>query len=129
MPPVKIVCSSSVLMGQEAFSSLGETAVRGGRTISREDVADADALVVRSTTRIDGALLDGSSVAFVGTATAGFDHIDARFLEEAGVNRTTAWKVGKRSAEGIERGRLFNPANKTTGDLVAELRETFLKAA
>ncbi len=48
------------------------------------------------------------------------------FLEEAGVNRTTAWKVGKRSAEGIERGRLFNPANKTTADLVGELRETFL---
>jgi len=51
------------------------------------------------------------------------------FLEEAGVNRTTAWKVGKRSAEGIERGRIFNPGNKTTGDLVAELRDTFLKAA
>jgi erythronate-4-phosphate dehydrogenase len=37
-------------------------------------------LLVRSVTRVDEALLDGSMVQFVGTATSGFDHIDREYL-------------------------------------------------
>ena len=46
---------------------------------------DAEALVIRSKTDVDAALLAGSSVRFVGTATAGFDHLDTAYLESAGV--------------------------------------------
>ena len=44
--------------------------------ITREAISDADALIVRTRTRCDAALLDGSRVRFIGSATIGTDHID-----------------------------------------------------
>lgn len=51
-----------------------------GRTLGRAQLQDADMLLVRSVTRVDEALLMGSTVKFVGTATSGFDHIDRDYL-------------------------------------------------
>ena len=41
-----------------------------------ETVHDADALIIRTRTRCDAALLEGSRVQFIATATIGTDHID-----------------------------------------------------
>ncbi len=82
---MKTICAASVLFGQEAFSTLGEVVVRPDRAISRGDLLDADALVIRSKTAVTRELLAGTRVSFVGTATAGFDHIDGPALREAGV--------------------------------------------
>src|SRR5574344_763871 len=49
------------------------------------DVKDADALVVRTRTRCDRSLLEGSRVKFIATATIGYDHLDTDYLEEAGI--------------------------------------------
>ncbi|VDZ60202.1 Erythronate-4-phosphate dehydrogenase [Serratia odorifera] len=46
-------------------------------------LADADALMVRSVTKVNEALLAGTRVGFVGTATAGTDHVDERWLQQA----------------------------------------------
>ena len=43
--------------------------------ITPEAVKEADALIVRTRTRCDRRLLDGSRVAHVATATIGTDHI------------------------------------------------------
>lgn len=51
-------------------------------------VRDADALIVRTRTRIDRTLLQGSRVRFVATATIGYDHIDAEYCREAGITWT-----------------------------------------
>ncbi|MBT8148566.1 MAG: 4-phosphoerythronate dehydrogenase, partial [Gammaproteobacteria bacterium] len=56
-----------------------------GRAISAGDVADADALLLRSVTRVDEQLLKHSAVRFVGTATIGTDHIDTGLLARKGV--------------------------------------------
>ena len=69
----------------EAFGTLGDTVVIPGREIGAIDVRDADILAIRSTTRVDRALLDGSSVKFVGTATIGTDHIDTQYLGKTGI--------------------------------------------
>ena len=82
---MKIVCAETVLLGGEAFSFAGETTVLPDREIVREDLLDADALVVRSKTRISRDLLEGTPVRFVGTATAGTDHIDAAAMEQLGI--------------------------------------------
>lgn len=78
---MKIVCAETVLLGREAFSCAGETVVLPDREIRREDLLDADALIVRSKTRITRELLQGTPVQFVGTATAGTDHLDTVWLE------------------------------------------------
>ncbi len=80
---VKIVCASSVLFAREAFETLGETQVIPDRKISREHLVDADVLVVRSKTDVNKDLLADTKVGFVGTATAGFDHMDVRWLDRA----------------------------------------------
>ncbi|MCQ2288419.1 MAG: 4-phosphoerythronate dehydrogenase [Muribaculaceae bacterium] len=48
-------------------------------------VRDAQALLVRTRTRCDEALLHGSSVEFIGTATIGTDHIDLDYCRDRGI--------------------------------------------
>ena len=50
--------------------------------INREAVHDADALIIRTRTRCNAALLDGSHVRFIGSATIGTDHIDLDYCAD-----------------------------------------------
>ena len=53
-------------------------------------VKDADALIIRTRTRCNRELLEGSKVKFIATATIGFDHIDAEYCREADITWTNA---------------------------------------
>ena len=53
--------------------------------ITHEAVSDADALIVRTRTRCDATLLDGSRVRFIGSATIGTDHIDLDYCVARGI--------------------------------------------
>jgi len=86
---MKIVCAASLLQAREAFSSLGEVEVLPDREIRREHLLHANALMVRSKTRINRALLEGTPVEFVATATAGADHFDIPYLNASEV----AWSA------------------------------------
>ncbi|MGE4490332.1 MAG: 4-phosphoerythronate dehydrogenase [Kiritimatiellales bacterium] len=82
---MKTVVAETVLLGRDAFETLGAVEVIPDRQIGPEHLKDADALVVRSKTKITPELLHGSAVRFVGTATAGFEHIDFQWLEKSGI--------------------------------------------
>ena len=82
---MKIVCDNNMPYAAEAFGTLGEVMLRDGRSISAEDVRDAELLITRSTTKVTRALLAGSRVRFYGSAVIGTDHIDIPYLEEAGI--------------------------------------------
>lgn len=82
---MKIVADQNMLMVEEFFGHLGAIVYLPGRQISAADIADADMLLVRSVTRVDRALLEGSSVSFVGSATIGTDHVDQVYLAEQGI--------------------------------------------
>jgi len=56
-----------------------------GRRLAPAGLGGADALLVRSVTRVDAALVGGSALRFVGSATSGHDHIDRRCLDERGI--------------------------------------------
>lgn len=58
--------------------------------MTREAVADADALLVRTRTRCGRQLLKGSRVQLVCTATIGLDHFDLPWLREAGIKASNA---------------------------------------
>lgn len=58
---------------------------RAGRDIGPDDVRDAAALLIRTRTRCDAALLDGSAVRFIATATIGTDHIDTAYCAARGI--------------------------------------------
>ena len=53
--------------------------------IDAEAVRDADVLVVRTRTAINEALLSGSQVRLVCTATIGYDHIDTAYCDAHGI--------------------------------------------
>ena len=71
---------------RESFSDLGEVRPFAGRKLRPEDLHDVDALVVRTVTPVNAALLEGSSVRFVGAASAGMDHIDQAYLRKKGIH-------------------------------------------
>ena len=56
-----------------------------GDAFTKEEVKEADALVVRTRTHCNRELLEGSQVKFIVTATIGFDHIDTEYCHEAGI--------------------------------------------
>jgi len=82
---MKTVVAETVLLGREAFETLGNVVVIPDRQIGPEHLKDADALIIRSKTKVTPELLAGSAVRFVGTATAGFEHMDCQWLEKNGI--------------------------------------------
>jgi erythronate-4-phosphate dehydrogenase len=82
---VKIVADANIPLAAEAFGPLGEVAALAAERITAEAIREADALLVRSVTRVDAALLAGSRVRLVATATIGFDHVDRAYLESQGI--------------------------------------------
>ncbi len=65
---------------EDSFGSFATVRQANGRTLHRRQLQGVDILLVRSVTRVDEALLGGTAVRFVGTATSGFDHIDRDYL-------------------------------------------------
>ncbi len=82
---MRIVADENIPFVQEAFGSLGAVHLMSGRSISPEILRDAEVLLVRSVTRVDSSLLEGSAVRFVGSATIGTDHVDAAYLRDRGI--------------------------------------------
>lgn len=82
---MKIVIDDRIPYIRGAAERLGQTVYLPGAAIGPDDVRDADALIVRTRTRCDRRLLEGSRVQFVATATIGFDHLDTAWLEQAGI--------------------------------------------
>ena len=56
-----------------------------------EHIRGARALLIRSVVHANQSLLEGSDVAFVATATAGFDHIDTDYCRTAGIGWESSW--------------------------------------
>lgn len=82
---LKIVADENIPALEHYFSSLAQLKTCSGRAINSELVADAEVLLVRSVTKVDRALLEGSAVKFVGSATIGVDHIDTAYLAQQNI--------------------------------------------
>ncbi|MCI0499910.1 MAG: 4-phosphoerythronate dehydrogenase [Planctomycetales bacterium] len=87
---MKIVADQNIPFVKKCFSSIGVVTLTGGRQITPSLVKDADALLVRSITKVDKGLLAGSRIKFVATATIGFEHIDRQFLDANGIGFASA---------------------------------------
>ena len=73
---MKIVIDSGIPFIKGVFEPYAEVVYAEGKAIGRSDVCDADAIIVRTRTKCDRTLLEGSAVRIVVTATIGTDHID-----------------------------------------------------
>ncbi|MBB3304337.1 MULTISPECIES: 4-phosphoerythronate dehydrogenase PdxB [unclassified Enterobacter] len=87
---MKILVDENMPYARELFSRTGDVVAVPGRPLPEAELQDADGLMVRSVTKVNAALLAGTPVKFVGTATAGTDHIDDASLAAAGVSFSAA---------------------------------------
>ncbi len=122
---MNVVVDRNVPSAEEAFRQYGSVRLVDGRHLTAADLYDADALVVRSVTKVDPALLEGTPVRFVGTATVGVDHLDLAYLHARGIvaadaggcsSRTVAEYVLAAMLELVHRGRL-DPSRDAIGIL------------
>lgn len=77
---LKIVADENIPLLRRFFGELGDLTAKPGREINASDIQDADILLVRSVTQVNQSLLENSKVRFVGTCTAGLDHVDTEYL-------------------------------------------------
>ena len=82
---MKLIIDDKIPFIQGQAEKLGEVRYIPGAKITPEDVRDADVLITRTRTSCNKALLEGSKVQFIATATIGYDHLDVDYLREAGI--------------------------------------------
>ncbi|RON08871.1 4-phosphoerythronate dehydrogenase [Pseudomonas brassicacearum] len=85
-----IVADENIPLLDAFFEGFGEIRRVPGRSIDRATVEAADVLLVRSVTKVDRDLLEGSKVRFVGTCTIGTDHLDLDYFQQAGITWSSA---------------------------------------
>jgi erythronate-4-phosphate dehydrogenase len=73
-----------------ALKGVAEVQSLGTSAITNAALRDADAVIVRSETKVGPALLEGTRVRFVGTATIGTDHVDLEYLAKQGIGFASA---------------------------------------
>ncbi len=88
---MKILIDENMPYAEELFSQLGDVVLKPGRTLTADDLIDVDALMIRSVTKVNAELISkANKLKFVGTATAGMDHVDQSLLNERGIYFTAA---------------------------------------
>lgn len=87
---MKIIADQNIPFVKECFSSIGEVTLVSGREMTADLVKDADVLLVRSITKVNAELLEGSNIKFVATATIGVEHVDQDYLAGKGIGFASA---------------------------------------
>ncbi len=82
---MKIVCDNKIPFLRGVLEPYAEVVYLPGKETTPEAVRDADALITRTRTVCTEALLKGSSVKVIATATIGYDHIDTAWCERNGI--------------------------------------------
>ncbi len=120
---MRIVVDAKIPFLKGILDPVAEVVYADPAQITRDLVKNADALIVRTRTRCDARLLEGSSVRFIATATIGYDHIDTAYCESNGIAWTNAEGCNSSSVQqyiastlmALAHGRGFTLAGKTIG--------------
>ena len=99
MTEMKIVCDNKIPFLRGVFEPYAEVVYLPGQDTTPDTVRDADAIVTRTRTRCDAALLAGSSVKVIASATIGFDHIDTAWCDAHGIMWRNAPGCNSRSVK------------------------------
>lgn len=83
----KIFIDENIPLLAESLKDCAEVTSFHGRKLCNKDLLNGkcEALIVRSTTKVNRTLLEGTEIKLVGTATSGIDHIDLDYLNERNI--------------------------------------------
>jgi erythronate-4-phosphate dehydrogenase len=87
---IRIIADENIPFLQGVLEPYAEVIYLPGVAINKKTVLNADALLVRTLTKCNSGLLDGTKLRFIGTATIGFDHIDTAYCEDQKITWTNA---------------------------------------
>ncbi len=87
---MKFVIDKAIPFINGVLEPYGEVVYLDGPSICPSDIADADAMLIRTRTRCNAALLEGSPVKLIATATIGTDHIDLDYCAKHGIHTCNA---------------------------------------
>jgi erythronate-4-phosphate dehydrogenase len=85
---MKIIADDKIPFLKGVLDPFAEVVYVPGNLINNSVLKNADALLTRTRTKCNEALLRGTSIRFIGTATIGYDHIDTDWCEKQGI----VWK-------------------------------------
>lgn len=87
---LKIVADENLALTDYFFDEVADIDYMAGRGITAADISTTDALLIRSVTKVNAALLADSPVQFIGSATIGTDHVDLDLLKQKGISFANA---------------------------------------
>ena len=114
---MKLMIDDTVWGFKEIFSDFGEIVTLPGRQIDRQSLLDCDILIVRSRTRVNKELLQGTKVQFVGSTVAGLDHIDETYLRKNNITLSSAQGCNANAVAEYVISAISNLANDYSFDL------------
>ena len=82
---IKIVIDKAIPFIEGVFEPYADVRYIRGEEIVHDDIVDADAIVIRTRTKCNKDLLDGTAVKLIATATIGMDHIDTEYCRGHGI--------------------------------------------
>lgn len=78
---MKIVADAHIPFLRGIAEQYGATTYLSGKEFTKDAIRDAETLIVRTVTRFDSEILEGSKVKLICSATIGFDHIDTNYCD------------------------------------------------
>ena len=115
---MKIVIDKAIPFIEGVFEPYVQDIVyKEGSAINRNDVMDADALVIRTRTRCGRKLLHGSKVKIIATATIGTDHIDLDYCRRHSIYVRHAAGCNSGGVMDYVFSALYGTASRKTIDL------------
>ena len=87
---MRVLIDSAIPFLRGVLEPFAEVEYLEGNAFTKERVAEAEALIVRTRTRCNSTLLEGSKVQFIATATIGYDHIDLDYCREHNIAVSTS---------------------------------------
>lgn len=82
---MKFVIDSAIPFVQGVFEPYADVVYKEGTAICREDISDADAMIIRTRTKCDQELLEGTPVQMISTTSIGTDNIDLPYCRSHGI--------------------------------------------
>lgn len=87
---MRILIDENIPFAKKIFQKIGTVTTIPGRLITQSSLKKIDVLIIRSVTQINETLLKNTKVKFIGTTTAGTDHVDKKLLKERGIKFSSA---------------------------------------
>ena len=87
---MKVIIDDKIPFIKNALELYADVEYLAGNAITRDKLKDADAIIIRTRTKCNTELLEGTKVKFIASATIGYDHIDTQYCEEKDIFWTNA---------------------------------------